>query len=126
MSVTRGNPLLVVIETLVTEDVQKEPFSIASTNTAFTLVMEQSLKDMVRQNKEMDDRIRDLEEQIRHRKKDKGSLIEFNACIDKFREELNEASTYMYAHLQVFQHLEAQIIPQHSSVEAKNVQFVSI
>jgi hypothetical protein len=51
------------------------------------LAIEQNLKDLVYQNEEKDDRIRELEEQLRHAKKDKGSLREFKACAEKVREE---------------------------------------
>jgi hypothetical protein len=40
--------------------------------------------------------------------------------------KLNEMAIDMYAHLQVFQQLETQIIDQHSCVQAKNVQFIAI
>jgi hypothetical protein len=34
--VTRGNPLLVITETTVVEDIIKDPFSIESSSTTFT------------------------------------------------------------------------------------------
>jgi hypothetical protein len=67
-----------------------------------------------------------LEEQLRHTKKDEGGLKEFKACVEKVRAELKETAMDMYAHLQVFQQLATQIIDQHSCVQAKNVQFVTI
>jgi hypothetical protein len=85
--VTGGNPLSVLTETMVEEDVSKYPLSIASTGTSFTTTMEWNLKNLFHQNEEKDARIRELEEQLRHAKKDEGSLREFKACVEKVRTE---------------------------------------
>jgi hypothetical protein len=62
------------------------------------LATKHNLKDLVHQNKEKDDRIRELEEPLRHTKKDKGSLKEFNKCTEKVKTKLNEMDIDMYAH----------------------------
>jgi hypothetical protein len=99
-----GRALLsVVTETLVTKGIKKYPLFIESTDTVFTLATEQNLKDLVHENKEKDDQIRELEEEVRRGKKDKGSLKEFKICIERGREELHEMTMDMYANLQVFQ-----------------------
>jgi len=51
------------------------------------------------QNEEKYVRIKELEEQLKHGKKDKGSLEEFKACVEKVRAELSETAMDMYAHL---------------------------
>jgi predicted nuclease with TOPRIM domain len=65
--------------------------------------MEQNLKNFLHQNEEKDARIRELEEQLKHIKKDKGGLKEFKECVKKVREKLNETAMDMYTHLQLFQ-----------------------
>jgi hypothetical protein len=76
--------------------------------------MEKNLKNLFCQNEEKDARIRELEEQLKHAKKDEGGLREFKACVEKVRTELEETTTDMYSHLHVFQQLEAHIMDQHS------------
>jgi hypothetical protein len=112
--ITESAPLSVFIETLVTEDVRKDLLSITYVNTAFTLVTGHNLKDMVHENKEKDDQIRELEEEVGREKKDKGILKEFKICTERVKEELNEMATNMYSHLQVFQRPVAQFIVHHS------------
>jgi hypothetical protein len=72
--VTEVNPLSILTETTVVEEISKDPLSIASTDTAFTTTMEWNLKNLFLQNEEKDARIRELEEQLRHAKKDEGIL----------------------------------------------------
>jgi hypothetical protein len=73
-----GNPLSVVTETLVIEDVSKDPLSIAHPSTTFIVEIEKNLKNLFCQNEEKDIRIRELEQQLRHTNKDKEILMEFN------------------------------------------------
>jgi hypothetical protein len=54
------------------------------------------------QNTKKDTQIRELEEYLRHVRKDEGSLIEFKACTKKVKIELEEDITDVYAHLHAF------------------------
>jgi hypothetical protein len=50
-------------------------------------------------NEEKDARIGELEEQIRHAKKDKGHLKEFKSCVKMFKTNFEENTMDMYAHI---------------------------
>jgi hypothetical protein len=65
------------------------------------------MKDLVWENKENDEWIRELEEEIMQEKKDKVSLKEFNIGTKRVRIELCEMSIDMYENFQVFHQLEA-------------------
>jgi hypothetical protein len=65
---------------IVTEDVNQYPLSIAFVGTTFTKVIERNLKKLFHQNQEKDAVIIELEEQLKHGKKDGGNLQEFKAC----------------------------------------------
>jgi hypothetical protein len=49
------------------------------------MASEQNLKDLVHENQEKDDWIRELEEEVRHGKRDKGILKEFKICVERVR-----------------------------------------
>jgi len=69
----------------VEEDVIQDPLSIAHVSTSFTTSTKQNLKNLFYQNAETNFRIRELEEKIRHGKKDEGSIRECKACDEKLR-----------------------------------------
>jgi hypothetical protein len=81
--VIRGNSLVFIIETIVTEDGIQDPLSITSTGTSFTTAIEQDLKNLYRQNQEKDVRIKESEEQLNHTKKDEDSLGECKSCLKR-------------------------------------------
>jgi hypothetical protein len=110
-----------VTENQITEDVSEDLLSISSSSTTFIVATEKNLKNMFHQNEEKYARIRELEEQLRHAKKNEGGLKEFKSCVEKAMTYLEETAIDMYAHIHVFQQLAAEIMDQHSRVQTKNI-----
>jgi hypothetical protein len=78
--VTRGNPLSFVTETLVTKDVNKYPLSIESLAQLSPWKRNESSRIFSVKMKKRVLGFKELEEQLRHTKKDKIGLQEFKAC----------------------------------------------
>jgi hypothetical protein len=83
--------------------VRKDLISIESTNISFTMESYQNLKYLVQENQEKDDWIIELEEEVMHKKIDKGSLKEFKICVERFKIKLHDIETHMDVNIQVFQ-----------------------
>jgi len=121
-----GISILVLTQKLVTENVSEDPIFISSIGTAFTTMMKYHIKNLYCQNVEKDARIRDMEEQIKTVKIDGDNVKEVKANVEKVREELEESIIDMYADLHLFQQTTTTIIEQHSQVQYKNTQFITI
>jgi len=118
--------LSVITENTIAKYIRKDSLCITSVDTAFIVATEQNLKNLFCQYEEKDARIRELEEQFRHAKKDEGGLREFKACVENVSTKLEETTTDMYAHLHVLQQLATHIMDQHNVVQTKNFQSVTI
>jgi hypothetical protein len=121
-----GNPLAVLTKTIIKEDGSQDPLSIASVGTSFTTTIERNLKIAFHQNQEKDNRIIELEEQLKHEKKEEGIMREFKAWIKNVRTMLEEDIMDMYAHLHVFQEVVSSIMEKQIHVHTKNIQLATI
>jgi siroheme synthase (precorrin-2 oxidase/ferrochelatase) len=75
--VTGKAPLSVTTETTIVENVRKDIISIYSIRITFTLALEKNIKDLVHNNEEKDERIRELEEDVMHNKREREIIKEF-------------------------------------------------
>jgi hypothetical protein len=83
--VTEGSPLSVITENSVTNEVRKDPIYIMSTGVAFMMASEQNLRDLVHKIQEKDVQIKEMEEEVRRRKRDNEILKEFRICIGRVK-----------------------------------------
>jgi hypothetical protein len=65
VSVTGGNPISILMQNPVMQDVNKYPISIASARSAFMKAMKNNIENLYSQNLEKDAIIRDLEKQLK-------------------------------------------------------------
>jgi hypothetical protein len=84
------------------------------------------LKDLVHEKKEKHEKIKSLEEEVRHSKGDSEIIKEFRLCVQGFMIEFQKMEMKMYVNMQVFQQLSAWIMAQHSRSQDKNTHFTTI
>jgi hypothetical protein len=125
VSVTRGNPILVLTQLPIIRNVNEYPIFIASTGATFMNFMEDNIWNLCQKYME-EERIKELEEQLQQVKIDKGILQSFKARAEKVITKLKEEIINMFTHLHLLQQTTATIIDQHGRVQAKNMHFYTI
>jgi hypothetical protein len=78
------------------ENIRDDPLSITSVGITFTLASEQNIKYLVHKNEEKDEKIKEMEEEVRHSKSDRESIREFRLCTEKVRKEIHKMVVDMY------------------------------
>jgi len=87
---------------------------------------EDKIRRLCQQNKEKDDRIRELEDKLQQVKIDEINMYNFKASAEKERIEMEESIINMYANLHLFQQAVSTVVDQHSHVEERLTQFNTI
>jgi hypothetical protein len=71
-------------------------------------------------------RIKELEESLQQVKIDERSLLNFNASVEKVRNDLEGTIIDMYANIHVFQNVSATIIDQINRIQMQLTQYNTI